>query len=509
MRLPIVLIGATVLLLHCLLLAGPVRAQSPALIDLLPGSDDVGSDVAIVLDQTRSLTEHADGFTDPQEAAQLLAEWGWSGNAVRQYESVLATAAPRPYLYVSLTRFDDARGAAAAMPYLIQDLAAVLGHREIPAPHGIGDETRQFIAPIDGGTDLTLYVRSGALLMRISVLLSNGEPIADPEQIAELIMQRVTTAPTATPAGMTFPQWDVAPLLEAVPSDLPDCLRLTEEEPLDFATLVTRFPGVPDAETQLEELGWRTGAHRQYTCDPLPPAGTSWLDMSVHAFSDASSATAAIPFFAYARTVGTQLVPAPAIHLGDSTAAITGPSENGTEYTLYLSTGRLVFRVSAVAAQDSPQADIEYVMTALMVNALNDDAAAPPRAHNLGVVTEATDTPQPPADESHEGSLYISTDPVTGRTIATYPDGTWVYVTPASAPRSGVTPVPTQPPLEGNCDPSYPDVCIPPVAEVGDLDCKDIDARRFRVLPPDPHHFDGPYDGSNPNEPDGIGCELG
>lgn len=49
----------------------------------------------------------------------------------------------------------------------------------------------------------------------------------------------------------------------------------------------------------------------------------------------------------------------------------------------------------------------------------------------------------------------------------------------------------------GNCDPSYPDVCIPPPPP--DLDCKDIPFRRFRVLPPDPHRFDG--DG------DGLGCE--
>jgi micrococcal nuclease len=48
-----------------------------------------------------------------------------------------------------------------------------------------------------------------------------------------------------------------------------------------------------------------------------------------------------------------------------------------------------------------------------------------------------------------------------------------------------------------NCDPAYPTVCIP--SPPPDLDCKDISFRRFQVLPPDPHHFDG--DG------DGIGCE--
>lgn len=48
-----------------------------------------------------------------------------------------------------------------------------------------------------------------------------------------------------------------------------------------------------------------------------------------------------------------------------------------------------------------------------------------------------------------------------------------------------------------NCSPAYPGVCIPP--RPPDLDCKDIPYRRFTVLSPDPHGFDG--DG------DGIGCE--
>ena len=55
------------------------------------------------------------------------------------------------------------------------------------------------------------------------------------------------------------------------------------------------------------------------------------------------------------------------------------------------------------------------------------------------------------------------------------------------------------PPPPGDCDPAYPDVCIPPPPP--DLDCADIPYRNFRVLPPDPHRFDG--DG------DGIGCESG
>jgi micrococcal nuclease len=53
------------------------------------------------------------------------------------------------------------------------------------------------------------------------------------------------------------------------------------------------------------------------------------------------------------------------------------------------------------------------------------------------------------------------------------------------------------PPQSGSCDPSYPDVCIPPPPP--DLDCADVPYTNFRVVGADPHHFDG--------DRDGIGCE--
>jgi len=48
-----------------------------------------------------------------------------------------------------------------------------------------------------------------------------------------------------------------------------------------------------------------------------------------------------------------------------------------------------------------------------------------------------------------------------------------------------------------NCDPSYPDICIPPSPP--DLDCEEIPYREFKVIHPERHGFD--YD------QDGIGCE--
>jgi hypothetical protein len=486
MRQSLAAIAVTVLLVRLYVPVGVAGAQPAPLIDLLPGYPEGGSPLSVVDDGERTLDEHAASFADPAEAAQLLPEWGWQGNAYRLFE---APAAPggttRPYLYVSVTRFGDADGAAAALPYVIRDLAAEIGHREIPTDAAVGDEARQFVAPVDGGTDLTLYVRDGALVVRTSVLLTEGAPIADPATVAQgIIAAQTVPRPTAVPRPSLLP-W----LLDALPPDLSPCLRDVGQEDLDFAELVERFPMVPDAASRLGALGWQAGSYRQFACDTAPSAGLNWVDMSVHRFADAESAAAAVPFFANARTLGTQLYEVPATGPGDATAAVFGPSELGTEYTLYASTGPLLLRVTGIALDTDPTADAELVMTALYLRnlgnhgdtAIREPTPDPDVAARIATIQAPESAPSAPATEEEA-----------------------IYGIPSPAPNPA-NPAPTP---DGHCDPSYPDVCIPPVWEVGDLDCRDVSYGRFRVVGDDPHRFDGPYDGSMPNEPDGLGCEL-
>lgn len=68
---------------------------------------------------------------------------------------------------------------------------------------------------------------------------------------------------------------------------------------------------------------------------------------------------------------------------------------------------------------------------------------------------------------------------------------------PAAQPTPVPPPTATPAAVQTNCDPSYPTLCIPPNSS--DLDCPDLNVKRFPVLPPDPHRFDGDHDG--------IGCE--
>ncbi len=66
-----------------------------------------------------------------------------------------------------------------------------------------------------------------------------------------------------------------------------------------------------------------------------------------------------------------------------------------------------------------------------------------------------------------------------------------------SIARDGMPPTRPANPPDADCDPAYPDVCIP--SPPPDLGCRDVPYSRFRVFPPDPHHFDGNLDG--------IACE--
>ena len=67
----------------------------------------------------------------------------------------------------------------------------------------------------------------------------------------------------------------------------------------------------------------------------------------------------------------------------------------------------------------------------------------------------------------------------------------------APPPLPPAPPAPTANPRVG-CDAAYPTVCIP--SPPPDLNCPQIPFRNFRVLPPDPHNFDG--------NNDGVGCET-
>lgn len=107
-------------------------------------------------------------------------------------------------------------------------------------------------------------------------------------------------------------------------------------------------------------------------------------------------------------------------------------------------------------------------------------------------------TPRPPTrtrtvTATASATIFVPTQPPATITATVEPS-------PAPPePTASVAPTNTEPPPPPPCDPAYPTVCFEP--GIADLDCGQIGARRFTVLPPDPHGFDGDFDG--------VGCESG
>jgi hypothetical protein len=351
-----------------LLLAGSIRlphvtAQESSLLDLLPAAVEIGPSFVVIDTRLRTLDEQATGFADASEAARLLADWAWQGNAFAVFQSTTLTpsGAPAATLDISLTQFATGQNAAEAMPYFLLDRAAVLGQREVSQASQIpiGDEARAVSGAVDGGSDDTLYVRSGTFLMRISLTTAAGTPATSPQQIARGIIERTwaqaQTAVVAQPAGY-LPE--ILPVAEA------ECFRVAGQGPLAIPGVIERLAGSANATATLEALGWVDGAYRQFACDPQP-GGTGWVDLSVHHFADADSAAEAVTVFAESRARATDLQPAKVIPVGDTRAAIAGPAVNGTEYTLYLSSGALLFAVTGVAPDGDPTPDVETIAQVL------------------------------------------------------------------------------------------------------------------------------------------------
>lgn len=80
---------------------------------------------------------------------------------------------------------------------------------------------------------------------------------------------------------------------------------------------------------------------------------------------DAAAATAAAPLSADARPPAMNLQPVAAPDLGNSSWELTGPASNGSEYTLYASTGSRELRVTGVAPVGDPGPDVAGVTTGL------------------------------------------------------------------------------------------------------------------------------------------------
>jgi hypothetical protein len=180
--------------------------------------------------------------------------------------------------------------------------------------------------------------------------------------------------------------------------------------------------------------------------------------------------------------------------LGTTAALVDGGSNPGPS-------SAVVPEPSATAA--SPTALAQPAATSTTAPLPQPSPTSPPAAPAAtatAVLPAATSTSAPPPPPAATATAAAPIVPLVQQPAATSTSAPVQFVAPTStsAPPPPPTATAVRAPSGGNCDPSYPTVCIPRYPP--DLDCGDIPYRRFQVLPPDPHRFDG-------SDNDGIGCE--
>src|SRR5215216_451806 len=131
-----------------LILPDPALAEWPdpgrsldELQELFPSAEQLPAGATLVEEGTLTLDEVAAGFPDPDDARQVLTDWGWARNVYRVYVIDPAaaprsnTAIPAPdRLEISLHQFATSStigsataGASYALPYFAHGRAVMLG----------------------------------------------------------------------------------------------------------------------------------------------------------------------------------------------------------------------------------------------------------------------------------------------------------------------------------------------------------------------------------------------
>ncbi len=83
--------------------------------------------------------------------------------------------------------FATPEGAAAALPYYADGRIAVVGVADVPIEL-LGEQSVAVGGPVPAGNELTIYARSGAVLLRVSVVSATGDPATLATAFARLVL---------------------------------------------------------------------------------------------------------------------------------------------------------------------------------------------------------------------------------------------------------------------------------------------------------------------------------
>jgi hypothetical protein len=184
-----------------------VRDAASPLRDLLPTQEQVPAVLVLADEAERREQDVAAALGGTDEVFQLLDDWGWSGNAFRDFV-LPQEAEPSPsgttFLNVSVHRFADAESAANALVFFSDQTVINQGLQDVSAPE-IGESARLVIGAPDSVPLSILYVQSGPFLYRIggSSADADSDPTPDILAVAEMLClpHESMATPPPTPAA--------------------------------------------------------------------------------------------------------------------------------------------------------------------------------------------------------------------------------------------------------------------------------------------------------------------
>lgn len=169
-----------------------ISAQTLPLLDFLPSQEQVPAGLVLADEAERSKQDVAAALGGTDEAFQLLDDWGWSGNAFRDFV-LPQDAEPGPsgttFLNVSVHRFADAESAANALIYFSDQVVIGQGLQDVEAP-AIGETARLLKGAPDGVPLTIFYVQDGPILYRMGGSSANADsdPTADVVAVAQALI---------------------------------------------------------------------------------------------------------------------------------------------------------------------------------------------------------------------------------------------------------------------------------------------------------------------------------
>jgi hypothetical protein len=169
-----------------------ISAETMPLLDLLPTQAQVPAGLVLVDEAERSKAEVVAALGGTEEAAQFLDDWGWSGNAFRDFIADDTAVVPggTTFLNVSVHRFADAEAAYNAMVFFSDQVVFGQGLQEVEPP-AVGENARLLQGAPDGVPLSVLYAQQGPIMYRIggSTSSAEGDPTADVLMVAGEIIQ--------------------------------------------------------------------------------------------------------------------------------------------------------------------------------------------------------------------------------------------------------------------------------------------------------------------------------